>query len=121
MNRACFAKEKHQNSQKWVKFMNFSFWAFFWFGLPGRLLTSCATHGLCGGAPSAKPLRRAHRDHVGDFHGQLDLPAAAYVKEHGQNQDMHDDTGLTSKHFRAVPSDTQLLRTKKDSDIQSVR
>ena len=30
--------KKHQNSQKWAKFMNFSFWAFFWFGLPGRLL-----------------------------------------------------------------------------------
>ena len=26
VNRACFPKEKHQNSQKWVKFMNFSFW-----------------------------------------------------------------------------------------------
>ena len=38
MNRAFFAKEKHQNSQKWAKFMNFSFWPFLWFGLPGRLL-----------------------------------------------------------------------------------
>ena len=38
VNRACFPKEKHQNSQKWAKFMNFSFWPFFWFGLPGRLL-----------------------------------------------------------------------------------
>ena len=38
MSRACFPKEKHQNSQKWAKFMNFSFWPFFWFGLPGRLL-----------------------------------------------------------------------------------
>ena len=37
MNRACFPKEKHQNSQKWAKFMNFSFWPFLWFGLPGRL------------------------------------------------------------------------------------
>ena len=27
--RACFSKEKHQNSQKWAKFMNFSFWPFF--------------------------------------------------------------------------------------------
>ena len=24
-------------TQKWAKFMNFSFWPFFWFGLPGRL------------------------------------------------------------------------------------
>ena len=32
VNRACFPKEKHQNSQKWVKFMNFSFWPFLWFG-----------------------------------------------------------------------------------------
>ena len=37
VNRACFPKEKHQNSQKWAKFMNFSFWPFLWFGLPGRL------------------------------------------------------------------------------------
>ena len=36
--RACFLKEKHENSQKWAKFMNFSFWPFLWFGLPGRLL-----------------------------------------------------------------------------------
>ena len=40
VNRACFPKEKHQNSQKWAKFMNFSFWPFLWFGLPGRLLIS---------------------------------------------------------------------------------
>ena len=39
MNRACFPKEKHQNSRKWAKFMNFSFWPFIWFGLQGRLLT----------------------------------------------------------------------------------
>ena len=38
VNRACFPTEKHQNSQKWAKFMNFSFWPFLWFGLPGRLL-----------------------------------------------------------------------------------
>ena len=38
VNRACFPKEKHQNSQKWAKFMNFSFWPFLWFGLSGRLL-----------------------------------------------------------------------------------
>ena len=31
--------KKHQNSQKWAKFMNFSFWPFLWFGLPGWLLT----------------------------------------------------------------------------------
>ena len=34
-----FPKEKHQNSPKWAKFMNFSFWPFLWFGLPGRLLS----------------------------------------------------------------------------------
>ena len=33
-----FLRKKHQNSQKWVKFMNFSLWPFLWFGLPGRLL-----------------------------------------------------------------------------------
>ena len=38
VNRACFPEEKHQNSQKWAKFMNFSFWPFLLFGLPGRLL-----------------------------------------------------------------------------------
>ena len=38
VNRACFPKGEHQNSQKWAKFMNFSFWPFLWFGLPGRLL-----------------------------------------------------------------------------------
>ena len=26
-----FPKEKHQNLQKWAKFMNFSFWPFLWF------------------------------------------------------------------------------------------
>ena len=31
VNRACFPKEKHQNSQKWAKFMNFSFWPYLWF------------------------------------------------------------------------------------------
>ena len=39
MNRACFPKEKDQNSQKWAKFMNFSFLPFLWFGLPGRPLS----------------------------------------------------------------------------------
>ena len=34
-----FCRKKHQNSQnKWANFMNFSFWPFLWFGLPGRLL-----------------------------------------------------------------------------------
>ena len=39
---SCFVSKgkKHQNSQKWAKFMNFSFWPFLWFGLPGRLLRS---------------------------------------------------------------------------------
>ena len=39
-----FPKEKHQNSQKWAKFMNFSFWPFLWFGLPGRLLKKTHQH-----------------------------------------------------------------------------
>ena len=42
VNRACFFKEKHQTSQKWAKFMNFSFWPFLWFGLLGRLLTKAS-------------------------------------------------------------------------------
>ena len=28
VNSACFPEEKHQNSQKWAKFMNFSFWPY---------------------------------------------------------------------------------------------
>ena len=37
--RACFPKENTQEfTKKWAKFMNFSFWPFLWFGLPGRLL-----------------------------------------------------------------------------------
>ena len=36
---ACFPKEKHQNSQNWAKFMNFSsFWPFFGLVCWGRLL-----------------------------------------------------------------------------------
>ena len=31
-------RKKHLNSQRRVKFMNFSFWPFVWFGLLGRLL-----------------------------------------------------------------------------------
>ena len=39
VNRACFPKEKTPEfTQKWAKFMDFSFWPFLWFGLPGRLL-----------------------------------------------------------------------------------
>ena len=38
VNRACFPKKKHQNSQKWAKFMNLACGPFLWFGLPGRLL-----------------------------------------------------------------------------------
>ena len=38
VNRACFPKGKYQNSRKWAKFMNFSFWPFLWFCFPGRLL-----------------------------------------------------------------------------------
>ena len=44
VNRACFPKEKHQNSQKWAEFMNFSFRPFLWFGLPGRPLESAFQH-----------------------------------------------------------------------------
>ena len=44
MNRACFPKEENQNSQKWAKFMNFSFWPFLLFGLPGRLLSYKIQH-----------------------------------------------------------------------------
>ena len=32
-------KNTPEFTQKWAKFMNFSFWPFLWFGLPGRLLT----------------------------------------------------------------------------------
>ena len=46
VNRACFPKEKHQNSQKWAKFMSFSFCPFLWFGLPGRLLIRACGKGV---------------------------------------------------------------------------
>ena len=46
VNRACFPKEKHQNSQKWAKLMNFSFWHLLWFGLPGRLLNRYRLEGI---------------------------------------------------------------------------
>ena len=44
VNRACFPKEKHQNSQKWVKLMNFSFWPFLWFAraTPDSMFPTCA-------------------------------------------------------------------------------
>ena len=42
VNRVCFTRGKHQISQKRAKFMNFSFWPFLWFGLPGRLLRKMA-------------------------------------------------------------------------------
>ena len=38
VNCACSPKEEHPKSQKNVKFMDFSFRLFFWFGLPGRAL-----------------------------------------------------------------------------------
>ena len=41
-----FLRKKHQNSQKWAKFMNFSFWPFLWFGLPGA--TPEGESGLLG-------------------------------------------------------------------------
>ena len=65
MNRACFVKEKDQNSHKNGR--NSSFWPFLWFGLPGRLLIwrfsgliapSCRIIGLVSGHPAA--LARAH-------------------------------------------------------------
>ena len=37
VNRACFPKENTRITKR-AKFMNFSFWLFLWFGLPGRLL-----------------------------------------------------------------------------------
>ena len=48
MNRACFPKEKHQNSQKGAKFMNFLFWPFLWFWFAGATpdLSSVAESSL---------------------------------------------------------------------------
>ena len=48
MNRACSPKDKHQNSQKWAKFMNFLFWPSLLFGLQGRLLKKKARVGGSG-------------------------------------------------------------------------
>ena len=33
-----FLRRNTRIHEKWAKFMNFSFWPFLWFGLPGRLL-----------------------------------------------------------------------------------
>ena len=74
VNRACFPKEKHQNSQKWAKFMNFSFWPLLWFGLPGRLLTVFA------GA-------RIHAPHV--FAPKLISPTYFYVLASGMREYSH--------------------------------
>ena len=53
VNRACFPKgKKHQNSQEWAKFMNFSFWPVLWFGLPGRPLKAETREWLPQGALS---------------------------------------------------------------------
>ena len=43
--------KKQQNSQKWAKFMNFSFCPFLWFGLPGRLLKNASAE-LWASSPS---------------------------------------------------------------------
>ena len=56
MNRACFPKEKHQNSQIWAKFMNFSFWPFLWFGLPVRLVIVGCLNSSFSPCPSTLPL-----------------------------------------------------------------
>ena len=62
--RACFPKEKHQNSQKWAKFMNFSFCPFLWFGLPGRLLNFVASVDSQGNSAATKnPLRLFFKCH----------------------------------------------------------
>ena len=59
VNRACFPKEKHQNShKKRAKFMNFSFCPFLWFGLPGRLLTREGVDGQRGLARGDPPFAR---------------------------------------------------------------
>ena len=58
MNRACFPKKTHQNSQKWAKFMNFSFWPFLWFGLPGRLLIDIAFEQMRRSAFTLSDARR---------------------------------------------------------------
>ena len=65
VNRACFPEEKLQNSQKWPKFMNFSFWPFLWFGLPGRLLIFVKFGDIVGfngsrcGTPRSEELKKA--------------------------------------------------------------
>ena len=57
VNRACFPTEKHQNSQKWAKFMNFSSWPFLWFGLLGRLLKVAAGSHESSRKPHLNPPR----------------------------------------------------------------
>ena len=44
-----FSQEKTPEfTKKWAKVMNFSFWPFLWFGLPGRLLTNVHLGGRFG-------------------------------------------------------------------------
>ena len=54
VNRACFPKEKRQNSHKRATFMNFSFWPFLWFGLLGRLLRTVRAVPVFGSGGSSK-------------------------------------------------------------------
>ena len=60
VNCACFPRDKHPNSQKRVKFMNFPFRPFLWFGLPGRLLIQVPSHPECVSARHSSTDRDDH-------------------------------------------------------------
>ena len=84
VNRACFPKEKHQNSQKWTKFMNFLFWPFLWFGLPGlfhnflRNKAPLSTHQHeCG--PRTKNISVAQMQSTGRLDGIFTYVWCTYI------------------------------------------
>ena len=47
-------------TQKWAKFMNFPFWPFLWFGLPGRLLISVKVKRGRQKGDGKKSVRKCH-------------------------------------------------------------
>ena len=74
-------KKTPQNSQKkWAKCMNFSFWPFLWFGLPGRLLRFsgrripfCATGALWGHVTSSRLFLDDFCKHLSSVLGRTEL------------------------------------------------
>ena len=77
VNRTGFPKEKEQNSQKWAKSMNFSFWPFLWFGLLGQLLK------IGGAKTDSRSQTKSQQQHQKtspeQFEGTTNLPSKTRV------------------------------------------